>query len=96
MSFFDFIEELAPGVEGYTVRHPNGDLSVPIIEATRPGNGDVGRYLDSLPIDRLVIVPNVINARLEGMLVRRGFSFAYQFAEEFEDWCPLLVRESLV
>lgn len=36
--------------------------------------GDVGRWLDTLPLDRKVIVPAVVSGRLAGMLERRGFS----------------------
>jgi hypothetical protein len=35
--------------------------------------GAVGRWLDTLPHDRRVIVPAVISDRLRGMLARRGF-----------------------
>jgi hypothetical protein len=87
---------LAPGVTGYTIRDPNGSLYVPLIQAVREGNGDVGRYLDSLPIDRVVVVPNVINGLLIEMLVRRGFALAYEWAEPYEVLCSMYVRESLV
>lgn len=36
--------------------------------------GAVGRWLDTLPADRKVIVPAVVSARLAGMLERRGFA----------------------
>lgn len=35
--------------------------------------GAVGRWLDSLPRDRKVVVPAVVSGRLAGMLTRRGF-----------------------
>ena len=81
---FDFVVPLAPGVIGYTV-DVGPDLYVPLIEATQPGSGDVGRYFDSLPRDRRVVVPNVISAQLEGMLARRGFSPTIEWAEGFEE-----------
>ena len=81
---FDFVVSLAPGVIGYTV-DVGPDLYVPLIEAMKPGSGDVGRYLDSLPIDRRIVVPNVISARLAGMLARRGFSATVEWAADFEE-----------
>jgi len=66
------LDELASGVRGYT-RDVDGALWIPIIIADDPGSGAVGRYLDSLPRDREVRVPNVFSSRLAGMLMRRGF-----------------------
>lgn len=63
---------LAPGVRGYTMEH-RGALYIPLVIAERPGNGDVGRYLDGLPKNRTVKFPNVMSAKLCGMLQRRGF-----------------------
>lgn len=68
---------LALGVRGYTVW--SGDaLYVPLIMAEEPGNGDVARYLDSLPRDRCVKFPNVLSSKLAQMLVRRGFVFEHE------------------
>jgi hypothetical protein len=61
---------LAPGVRGWAHR-VGKEIHIPFIEAVTEGNGDVGRFLDSLP-DNAVIV-NVVNTRLAGMLIRRGF-----------------------
>lgn len=36
--------------------------------------GAVGRWLDTLPTDRKIIVPAVVSPRLAGMLARRGFA----------------------
>jgi hypothetical protein len=94
--FEEFNEHLASGVTGYTVRMSNGSLYVPLIQAVHEGNGDVGRYLDSLPIDRVVVVPNVVSGLLVGMLVRRGFALAYEWAEPYEALCSMYVRESLI
>ena len=66
---------LAAGVRGYKL-WSRGELYVPLIIADRPGNGDVGRFLDALPKDRVVKVPTVTSARLAGMLARRGFAEA--------------------
>jgi hypothetical protein len=75
--FLLFMEEIAPGVRGYT-QEVDGELWVPVIHAERPGNGAVGRFLDRLPTDRTIVVPTVLSARLAGMLVRRGFRVEYR------------------
>lgn len=80
------MNQLAPGVIGYEeVR--GGDLYVPLIAAVDEGRGDVGRYLDSLPRDRRVVVPNVLNDILAGMLKRRGF----KLRTEIDDDGPVAV-----
>lgn len=63
--------ELAPGVQGYAMAGPDGSTYVPWLEAEHEGNGDVGRFLDSL--DSGTKVPTVISKRLMGMLARRGW-----------------------
>lgn len=66
---------LADGVRGYVVRY-GGWLWLPVIVAEREGSGDVGRFLDHVEPAEIVAVPTVINARLRGMLERRGWHAA--------------------
>lgn len=61
-----------PHVRGVVVIAQHG-IYIPLIRATRPGRGDVGRFLDKLPRDMRVVFPAVISDRLVGMLARRGF-----------------------
>lgn len=63
---------LAPGVQGTAFDTPEG-IYIPLVRAKSEGSGDVGRFLDSLPTDRRICFPGVINHRLAGMLERRGF-----------------------
>jgi hypothetical protein len=88
-----FDSEIGPGVTGYTM-DIRGDLYVPLIQAVHPGNGDVGRYLDSLPTGCRIVVPNVISARLEGMLLRRGFEPIAEWFEDFGEYVPCWHRRS--
>jgi hypothetical protein len=79
---------LAPGVRGYTVES-DGAVYIPVIIADAPGQGDVGRYLNSLPLDRIIRVPTVTSNVLEGMLKRRGFVFTEEpgpFGEQVGIW----------
>lgn len=76
------MEQVAPGVIGYLVEHDDGSLYVPLIAAVDEGRGDVGRFLDSLPTDRRVVVPNVLNDILAGMLKRRGFKNRMEMDED--------------
>lgn len=68
---------LAPGVRGTAFDTPNG-IYIPLVHAEKRGNGDVGRFLDSLPRDRRVCFPTVISSRLVGMLKRRGFTLSIE------------------
>lgn len=61
---------LAPGVRGFT--YAWGDIIfIPFIMANREGDGDVGRFLDSLSYR--CVIQSVTSDRLRGMLERRGF-----------------------
>lgn len=71
---------LAPGVRGYAILKTNGLLYIPVIEAVAQGSGDVGRFLDSLPLN--VRIPNVCSERLEGMLKRRGWTMYIELVED--------------
>lgn len=61
---------LATGVMGYAIES-NGKIYIPDIHAESEGNGDVGRFLDSL--HPRCVIANVLNKRLLGMLIRRGW-----------------------
>ncbi len=87
------LEQLAPGVRGYTMTSEDGSVYVPVVVAMNPGHGDVGRYIDSLPKDKTVKFPTVISARLEGMLKRRGFTLTREWDPNFEEWAEVYVRE---
>lgn len=87
------LDELAPGVLGYTMEE-GGALYIPFIMASKPGNGDVGRYLDGLPTERTIKVPNVMNGILVGMLKRRGYVPVMEWAAVFEENCEVWVRQA--
>jgi hypothetical protein len=65
--------ELAPGVTGILFDEKDMGIIVSAIFATNPGNGDVARFLNTLPRDRRVTFPTVISPKLEAMLLRRNF-----------------------
>jgi hypothetical protein len=75
---------LGEGVRGSAFDLGEQGVYLPLIIAEREGNGDVGRWLDDLPRDRRVVVPNAMNARLVGMLLRRGFTPAKEYDPEFD------------
>lgn len=72
-------QELAPGVVGYAHEMEDGVIYFGVIEAVEEGNGDVGRFLDHLPTDKTFRIPCIINPRLEGMVVRRGWRPFYEW-----------------
>lgn len=75
------LDELAPGVRGYTVEEGE-DIYIPLIISKDKGKGNVGRYLDSLPRDKNIKVPNVMNPLLARMLFRRGYVVIIEEVEE--------------
>lgn len=64
---------LGPGVRGLLFDRLDG-VWIPYIRAEKPGSGDVGRYLNSLPTDRRIIFPTVLSPQLREMLERRGYT----------------------
>lgn len=60
---------------GVTVDVSKGprEWRIQFISANTPGNGDVGKFLDSLPSNKKIVFENVISSRLAGMLERRNY-----------------------
>lgn len=85
------LDLLAPGVLGYTVLH-EGALYIPFLQAEQEGSGAVGQYLDRLPTGQRLVVPNVLSARLAGMLARRGFTRGQEYSEELVCWVEVWQR----
>jgi hypothetical protein len=85
------LDELAPGLRGYTVDH-EGALYVPFVVADDPGHGALSRYLDSLPTDRAVKFPTVISSKLAGALQRRGYVVEWEWSELHQEWVEVYVR----
>lgn len=86
-------EMVVAGIEGYVVE-VKGEFYIPVIIATNPGRGDCARWLDSLPRDRTIKVPGVMNRRLAGMLERRGFVVEREWADEFQEMVDVHVRRA--
>jgi len=84
----------APGVRGYAIEQPDGKIYIPLVIADREGSGDVGRWLDTLPKDRDIIFPNIVNQRLGDMLLRRGFFICEAEAQPALGRGPGVVRRS--
>lgn len=87
------LERLAPGVRGYTIEEDDA-IYIPMIVAEDEGSGDVGAYLDSLPTDRIIKIPDVISPRLREMLLRRGYVVAWEYAPEFEEDVEILEKSA--
>ena len=84
-------DAFAPGVNGYSVETPEG-LYIPVVMATNPGSGEVGRWLDSLPKDRRIVFASVFSPRLAGMLQRRGWSYSEEWDERSGESLPCWER----
>lgn len=87
-------EELGPGVFGYRNVMEDGTVYFGVIEAAQEGNGDVGRFLDSLPTDTTFRIAYVINPRLEGMLVRRKWTTFYEWFDLVEETVLVYERKA--
>jgi len=84
---------VAPGVRAWIKDDgPPGEMLLLGVLAEVEGSGDVGRWLDALPRDRKVAVPNVTSERLAGMLERRGFRKRRRYDEHLDDWLEVWVR----
>lgn len=83
--------ELGPGVRGVLFDQEDR-IVIAVLYATEPGSGDVGRYLDALPKDRLIIFSCVISPRLRGMLERRGYVPGVEHHPRVGDY-PVMRRE---
>lgn len=82
---------LGVGVYGYSVETENG-LYIPVVQAQHEGNGDVGRWLDSLPTDRRIVFASVFSPRLAGMLERRGWTFIEELNPRAGEMVPCWQR----
>ena len=71
--------ELFPGVFGYAIEE-SGSLYIPLIRAAKEGNGDVGKFLNS--VSHRCVFPNVISLRLRGMLKKCGFIETFEETED--------------
>jgi hypothetical protein len=69
---FGDLPEIFPGVFGAIVERGNY-IFINVIWSATENKGNVGRYLDSLPKDKIIIFPSVVSKKLEGMLLRRGY-----------------------
>ena len=87
------LDTLAPGVEGYLVAH-KGVVHYPLVLATHEGNGDVSRWLDSLPTTLTLKFPCVLSVKLQGMLMRRGFVPVTEWVDEIEEEVEFYTREA--
>lgn len=86
------IEQLAPGVQGYTMRDSYGALYVPVVISDSPGEGNVSRFIDDLLAkEQIIKFPCVINSKLEEMLKRRGFSLEMEYDETTEEFVDVWV-----
>lgn len=70
---FGEFPEISHGVFGDIVER-QGYIFINVIWSAVENQGNVGRYLDSLPKDKEIVVPVVMSAKFAGMLQRRGFT----------------------
>lgn len=84
---------LAPGVRGFAFDTVNG-IYITSIHADKVGSGMVSKFLDALPRNRRVVFPVVVNSKLRGMLLRRGYVEKWEIGEPYQDDIPVMERRS--
>lgn len=84
---------LAEGVRGFAFDTHNG-IYITAVHADRIGSGHVSKFLDSLPKNRRVVFPVVVNAKLRGMLMRRGYVERWEIGEPYHDDVPVMERRA--
>jgi hypothetical protein len=67
-------QAVAPGVLAHVIDRGKWLEVRSVMAATPRVPGAVGRWLDTLPADRKVVVSAVVSGRLASMLHRRGFT----------------------
>jgi len=77
--------ELGPGIKGYAVED-EGLIYIPLVSADNPGQGDMGRFIDSL--DSNCVFSAVFSQKLQGMLVRRMWVLKWEFVVEAGEEVP--------
>ncbi len=87
------VEEIGAAAGGYAIEVDNA-IYIPVIWMATQGQGEGGRFLDALPIDRTIKVPAVLSTVLAGMLERRGFTVEHEWAEHFQEWVEVYVRRA--
>lgn len=82
---------LAEGVRGFAFDTLNG-IYITAVHADKIGSGHVSKFLDSLPKNRRVVFPVVVNAKLRDMLIRRGYVERWEIGDH-ED-IPVMERRA--
>lgn len=78
------LSTINPDVEGYAVDCGPRGIYVPFVYSRREGEGNVGWLIEWLQEQYSVVkFPNVLNPKLVGMLLRRGFKPEMEYAEAF-------------
>lgn len=78
----------------YAMEADDGAIYIPVIGVKNPGHGEGGRFLDSLPTDKTIKVPSVLNPILAGMLLRRGYVVTFEWFERADEEIEVYVREA--
>jgi len=88
------LDELAPGLRGYTVEK-DGALYIPFFIAEERGKGTLTRYLDDVESRHKVVkIPTVLGERLALYLQRRGYIVTHEWAAEVSEWAEIWVKSS--
>lgn len=88
------LQEVYPGVEAAVFDMEEQGVYVPIVISKQPNQGNIGRFIDHLLEEyKLVKFPNVCNPKLQQMLMSRGFKPTHEYAEVYEEYVKVWVKE---
>ena len=92
MNWMDEVGEIAPGITGFMAQ-TEGKVDVVAVVSDEPGKGNFSRFLDLLPVDKLVTFHDVTSDLVRVCLFRRGFKPEFAHSEYLNKHCENFVRE---
>ncbi len=80
------LNTINPKLKGYMVDCGPREVYVPFVFSLEEGRGHVLQLIELLK-ERYAVVkfPNVLNPKLVGMLLRRGFKVEMEYSQEFDE-----------
>jgi len=69
-----YVRRAASRIRGINIRGPGVDFELASMDATKPGNGALTKFLDKYEPQFGFFVQSIINERLQAYLARRGYT----------------------
>jgi hypothetical protein len=92
MSWMDEVGEIAPAITGFMAQ-TDRKVDVVAVVSDEPRKGNFSRFLDSLPVDKLITFHDVTNELVRVCLLKRGFKPDFAHSEYLNKHCENFIRE---